>query len=169
METPKVVPFRTEQSHVAPRPQQRKLFENPAKAFGHVIFLDIETLSQEKIIALMNKNAVQAFVDIRKIPVFRKPKFNHKQLADYMTAKKIQYFDFTSEKSRAEIAAAFLALLASQPHPLFGQISKALDSGVTVFLCDANEETNRSISDIRNLLKYHSSYRAELHPSALVW
>jgi hypothetical protein len=73
------------------------------------------------MIALISKNAVQTFVDVRKVPVFRKPHFRHKQLIDYMIIKAIDYVDFTSDEIRNEIPKALVSVLASQPHPLFGQ------------------------------------------------
>jgi hypothetical protein len=169
MNSAKIIPIRVGQTPARLDPQQRDLFADPGKFSGHIIFVDISTLWQEKLLRILNKNAVQALVDIRKIPVFRKPKFNHKRLMDYITSRNISYFDFTSQKSRLEIGEAIVALLASQPHPLFGPLSKALDSGLTVILYDSNEDAQTSISDIRNLLKYHSSFRAELHPNALTW
>lgn len=168
MESKNIVSLRSGQSSSRPTPQQRVLFEDPAKSFGYVIFIDITSLSQEKMLKILSMNEVNALIDIRKIPVFRKPKFKHAEIIDYITARKIQYLDFTSEISRNQIGDAMMALLASQPHPLSGQISRALDSGLTVILYEENEDTKLSISGIRNLLKYHSSFRAELHPNALM-
>ena len=170
MQGTNVVPLRAGQTRtMSPPPEQQVLFKDCMKTIGQVVFLDIDALSQEKIIALVNQNCVQTFLRIRKVPVFRRPKFNHKQLIDYLMTKNIKYIDVTAKRSRDEIADAAVALLASQPHPLLSEIAEALRNGVTVVLFEDNDKSRRSIPDIRNILSHLSSYRAELHPSGLVW
>jgi len=99
--------------------------------------------------------------------VFRKPKFNHTELLDYITTRKIEYVDLTSERARRQIDEALIALLASESHPVFSKFSEALQRGVTLILYESGTEAKKTISGIRNLLKHHSSFRAELHPNTV--
>lgn len=169
MPAEKVVPIRPEQDQPTHRATtQHTLFHDPARSFGHVIFVDIANLSQDKLLTILSKNAVYSLIDVRNLPVFRKPKFDHAALWDYINARKIEYMDLTSPQARREIDEAFIAVLASQPHPIFGRLSRALERGVTLILYENGTETRKPISGIRNLLKHHSSFRAELHPSALL-
>jgi hypothetical protein len=164
-----VVPIRPGQTpSTGPVAQQPVLFHDPAESFGYVIFADIGNLSQNTLLAILTKNAVKSLIDIRKLPVFRKPKFSHAELLDYITARKIEYVDLTSARARRQIDEALIALLASQPHPVFGKLSEALKRGVTLILHESGTDAKNAISGIRNLLKHHSSFRAELHPSTLL-
>jgi hypothetical protein len=165
----KVVPIRPGQDQPTQRTAtQPTLFHDPAKSFGQVIFVDIANLSQDKLLTILSKNAVYSLIDVRNLPVFRKPNFNHAELWDYINARKIEYIDLTSAQARREIDEAFIALLASQPHPVFGKLSRALQRGVTLILYENGAETWQAMSGIRNLLAHHSSFRAELHPSTLL-
>jgi hypothetical protein len=169
MPAEKVVPIRPAQDQPTQRAaQQPTLFHDPAKSFGHVIFVDIANLSQDKLLTLLSKNTVHSLIDVRNLPVFRKPKFNHAEIWDYINARKIEYIDLTSAQARREIDEALIALLASQPHPVFGSLSRALERGVTLILHENGAETRQAMSGIRNLLTHHSSFRAELHPSTFL-
>jgi hypothetical protein len=147
---------------------QPTLFHDPAKSFGQVIFIDIANLSQDKLLTILSKNAVTSLIDVRNLPVFRKPRFNHAEIWDYINARKIEYIDLTSAQARREIDEAFIARLVSQPHLVFGRLSKALERGVTLILYESGAETRQAVSGIRNLLTHNSAFRAELHPSTLL-
>jgi Protein of unknown function, DUF488 len=169
MPAEKVVPIRPGQDQPTQRAvAQPRLFHDPAKSFGHVIFIDVANLSQDKLLAILSKNAVYSLIDVRNLPVFRKPKFNHAELWDYIVARKIEYIDLTSAQARREIDEAFIALLASQTHPVFERLSRALERGVTLILYENGAETKRAMSGMRNLITHHSLFRAELHPSTLL-
>jgi hypothetical protein len=144
-----------------------QLIGDPARAHGMVAFLDVTILHQESFLTILSRNPVTAIIDIRDVPVFEKPHFRHAEVADYLLRRRIAYLDLTSYSVRNAFAEAHVNLLASQPHQLIGRIAQILDSGLTLITHDGSTLRNSLINDLRRLFAHHTSFRAEIHPSAL--
>jgi len=142
------------------------LFGDPSETHGKVAYIDLGKLTQEEFFRILSRNGVKSIIDLRSVPVFRRPQFLHSQIADYLMSQKITYVDLTLVPFRS-MHIALLNLLASQPHQLLGKIAQALDNGLTLVLYDQDTRETNAVSDLRRFLASHSSFRAEIHPSAL--
>jgi hypothetical protein len=162
----KVVQFRPGET-TKPSAIELPLFGDPSQSYGTVAFLHVAGVKQDDLMRILSRNAVAAIIDLRAVPVFEWPQFRHSQLVDYLSSRKIAYVDLTVMSFKSSVPDAFLSQLASQPHRLLGKLAQALDKGMALILYDEASLTSNAMSDLRRLLAHHSSFRAEIHPSAL--
>jgi hypothetical protein len=143
------------------------LFGDPATSHGLVAFIDVQNLNQDTLFNIITRNSVSAVIDVRKAPIFSRPRFRHAEVADYFWSRRIAYLDLTSQSVQSSFAEAHISLLASQPHHIIGKVAEILDRGLTLVIYEESAFNSSATADLRRLFVHHGSYRAEIHPKAL--
>lgn len=142
---------------------QLELFSTQMALSNHFAFLDLRWLDEIMLTNLVARNGVSVIVDLRKKPIFPKPKFNHKNTINFLRTSKVEYLEF-----------AFLKVDFLQSYSRFGKarqirnrLSHGMESGMALCLYDEYENDLDYISDFRYLLNNINHSWVELIPSAL--
>ncbi|MND81534.1 hypothetical protein D3C80_733350 [compost metagenome] len=90
-----VVPFRMGGLISTERPEyQADLFKNTESGGRYFCFLDVDVLDQGSLLSVVAKNSVHTVVDLRVLPFFDRPKFNHKSLMSYFRDQRVMYLEY---------------------------------------------------------------------------
>lgn len=142
---------------------QLELFSNRLSLSKHFVFMDFSWLDEVVLTHLVVRNHISVLIDLRKKPIFEKPKFNHKKTIGFLEQSKVEYFEY-----------AFLKMDFFQSSSKFvkarkirNRISHGMERGMALCLYDENEVESEYISDFRYLLNNINHSWIELIPSAL--
>lgn len=142
---------------------QLELFSTKMALSNHIAFLDLCWLDEVMLMNLVARNNVSVVVDLRKKPIFPKPKFNHKTTINSLKTSNIEYFEY-----------AFLKIDFLQSYSRIGKarqirnrIAHGMKKGMALCLYDEHSNDSDYISDFRYLLNNMSHSWIELIPSAL--
>lgn len=153
---------RREQVPSKPASLQRDLFDQIDGSRAKVVFLAISELSEDLLFQIIAQNLVTALVDLRFRPIFRAPKFRHKNIMSHLFAKNIKYVEASLiagavPDQNIDIGAHIIPL-----------ISKELDVGMVIFVYDREEKEKNWLLSVRSHLRKDPRSLAELHPNVLV-
>ena len=75
------------------RPADRDLFGSVHDVRGKIVFLDEAEWHEDSLLAVVARNSVGAVIDLRSRPIFRLPRYRHRQVVSYFYRHGIQYLE----------------------------------------------------------------------------
>lgn len=131
-------------------PRQLDLFPNEASISGVVAYVDTEKCDQEELLRTIALNSAKVVLDIRRSAAFPKPRFRHKEVADYFEKYGVRYRDLYEEMDQLATTSVVLfsnALQAEQKE----KIKTLMHSGPCVVVFDSSDGVER-INMFRSLI-----------------
>jgi hypothetical protein len=145
--------------------QQLSLFDHRGDNCGKIAFVDVRWFAEETFLNLMSRNGVSTLVDLRPRPVFERPHFRHRHVVHYFCQHSVHYLEYAmlARKTTEDWIRPNAWPLGAQ-----AQMNEVLSRGLTVCLFDEGSRSAGWIDAVRHMIRLTPSYRAEVHPRALV-
>lgn len=132
---------------------------------GLVAYVDIAALDEESLLALVERNRVKAFVDVRPCPVFAKPRFRHKEVVFHLFHRHVRYI----EMAMLSIWPASERRLGTfMQAETYSALEDGLGRGLTVCIYDDDAREDGWLEETRRMIRHSRGFVAELLPTALV-
>jgi hypothetical protein len=158
---PKIISFPRSSSRGPPPPEQEPgLFGIMAEGRGRIAFLDVGSLTEDTLLSVLVRNAVVALIDLRPLPIFRAPRFQHKRVVSFLIHHNIRYVEAALVELNARKDPGIP--LGSALGPI---IQNNLSLGLTICLFDEGTREKGWLEAVR-LATLQSC--TELHPRSLV-
>jgi hypothetical protein len=134
---------------------QLDLFGKSDRDFRTFCLVDINELSQERLIKAIMRGAIDAVVDLRPIPVFTAPDFDHQEITHWLSYHNVDYIEY--------------AIAVHDPEG-FAQIDKQYErdkksSRCSLWIYDQNSKDRGWFDRVRSALQKTNSF--ELSPRSL--
>lgn len=152
---------RTEVRPLHPEPKQLDLFEHAYGALRVISYLDIAALEQEQLIRSLVKNAVTTIIDLRSVPVFPKPRFDHRYLMSYFYERSVNYIEFAMVE---KLPTAHICARES----LDNWLASSRRFGVTACITDDAAIREGVVASFRKGMAKAVDAFIEVHPRALI-
>lgn len=147
---------------LSPRaPEQLELFDHAYGTVHAISYLDIAVLDQDRFIRSVVMNAVTTIIDLRGVPVFPKPRFDHRFLMSYLYERSVEYIELAMTKEASEERVCASDAL----NKWFGG---AKSSGLTTCIIDQNSLLDGAVASFRNSMAKSANAYVEIHPRALI-
>lgn len=75
-------------------PTQLDLFGQAPMDHRLFCFLDVNDISQDILMTSIVRNAIDTIVDLRPVPVFSKPKFDHHEITSWFSLHGVSYLEY---------------------------------------------------------------------------
>lgn len=141
-------------------PEQLELFDHTYGSMRAISYLDIAILDQDEFIRSLIMNAVNTIIDLRCVPVFPKPRFDHRFLMSYFYERSVNYIEFAMiKKTSAEHACDWESLnrwFAATP-----------SNGMTACIIDDDAVYAGAVASFRKSMAKSANGFVEIHPRAL--
>lgn len=131
---------------------------------GLVAYVDVATLDEESLLALVSENQVKAFVDARPCPVFAKPRFRHKEVVFYLFHRRIPYIEMAMLSIWPASERRLGTFMRSET---YSALEDGLGRGLTVCVYDDDAREDGWLEETRRMIRHSRGYVAELLPTAL--
>jgi hypothetical protein len=140
-----------------PKSSQAFLISPPEDHVGKFVFVDIERFDEGNFLSLIARNAVSSIVDVRPMPIFDRPRFNHKDVFSFLFLNNVRYI---------EVALAPLSVPESRL--TFDADSLGLRSGLTMCIFDHLAKDRGWVDLVRQSFRRSTNFVAEVNPRALM-
>lgn len=94
MSANKVVQLQVRMTRPAPSTYQADLFGDTNPTGRYFCFLNIDEVDQDTLLKVIARNSVHTVVDLRKLPLFDKPKFSHRSVMTHFRQHGILYLEY---------------------------------------------------------------------------
>lgn len=142
-------------------PEQLELFDHAYTSIPTISYLDIAVLDQDRFIRSVIMNAVTTIIDLRGVPVFPKPRFDHRFLMSYFYERSVNYIECAMiRKLPAERICA--------GESLNQWFSATLTSGMTACIIDDDAVREGAVASFRKSVAKSATGYVEIHPRALI-
>jgi hypothetical protein len=142
-------------------PVQLELFDHDYGPVSAISYLDIEVLDQDRLIRSLTMKSVRTIIDLRCVPVFPKPRFDHRYLMSYLYERSVNY-----------IECAMIAMASSEREAsgdsLTRWFSRGHQDGVTACIIDDVAVRDGVVASFRKRMAKSNDRFVELHPRALI-
>lgn len=142
-------------------PAQLELFDHTFGPVRAISYLDIADLDQDILIRSLIMNAVNTIIDLRGVPVFPKPRFDHRFMMSYLYERSVDYIEF------AMIRKASTKLMAAD-EPLNRWFAATPSSSITACIIDRDAVRNGAVAFFRQSMAESTYAYVEIHPRALM-
>lgn len=142
-------------------PEQLELFDNTYGSARAISYLDIAIFDQDRFIRSLIMNGVTTIIDLRGIPVFPKPSFDHRFLMSYFYERSVNYIEcamITNAPAGRICAGESLDQWFRTP----------LDIGMTACIIDEDAVRGGAVASFRKSVSKSYTGYVEIHPRALV-
>lgn len=142
-------------------PEQLELFDHTYGSVRAISYLDIAVLDQDRFIRSLIMNAVTTIIDLRGVPVFPKPRFDHRFLMSYFYERSVDYIEFAmirkTPMKRVSADEALNRWFAATP-----------SSGITACIIDEDAVRDGAVAFFRQSMAASTNGYVEIHPRALI-
>ncbi len=142
-------------------PKQLELFDLNYGATRAIAYLDIAVLDQDRLIRSLTMKSVKTIIDLRGVPVFPKPRFDHRYLMTYFYERSVDYIE-CAMIARAPIERS------SRDDSLTRWFSGQYADGITACIIDDAAVSGGAVAAFRNRMTRTSDAFVEIHPRALI-
>ena len=137
-------------------PEQLELFEHKYGSARAISYLDIAVLDQDRFIRSMIMNAVTTIIDLRGVPVFPKPRFDHRFLMSYFYERSVEYIEFAMiAKAPAERMCA--------GETLNKWFTAKVSPGMTACIIDEDAMRDGAVASFRKSMAKSTNGYVEIH------
>lgn len=151
--------FRVTQTAPEREAAQLELFDHGYGSVRAISYLDIAVLNQDQLIRSVTKNAVRTVIDLRSVPVFPKPRFDHRYLMSYFYDRSVDYVEFAlAERAPVSQACKSLNRVLNASVPL----------GLAACIIDEDAVRAGAVASFRNSLAQRAEAYVEIHPRAMI-
>lgn len=152
---------RMEEQPLCREPEQLELFDHAYSSIRAISYLDIAVLDQDRFIRSVIMNAVTTIIDLRGVPVFPKPRFDHRFLMSYFYERAVNYIECAMiRKVPAERVCA--------GDSLNQWFSATLTPGMTACIIDDDAVREGAVASFRKSVAKSAPGYVEIHPRALI-
>lgn len=137
---------------------QFDLFQPTQSPAGFFVFLDLDAYEQGDLLRVFARNAVSALIDLRPVPVFRRPRYNHREIVQFLSESRIAYFDYAMVQNRG---GAYGDVAIGRA------VNRGRARGLTVCLYDERARERGLVDLARSNFNRSRFFKAELSPRAL--
>jgi hypothetical protein len=137
---------------------QPDLFLDAGAASNKFVFLDIEACDQERFLEIVALNSVSAVIDLRPSPVFKKPKYIHKEIVQYLSDRHIVYFEFAMTNINTEKFSI---------RRVADLVNRNREQGLTVCVFDSHSVERGWVDRVRHNFSRSAFFTAEMNPRVL--
>lgn len=136
---------------------QLDLFGNRSGA-NYFCFIDIDSFDQDDFLDVIVRHSVGTVVDLRPLPVFSSPKFDHRQVTHYMQEHNVSYLEYAMVKVDPGDFS---------PWRIARKVNRGRPRGLTLWLYDQPTKDCGWFDIAKSQLNRSRLFRAELSPRAL--
>jgi hypothetical protein len=156
--TEKVVHLRGSQVEARHEPEQLRLFKEPKRVSGLFVFLNIDLLDQQSFLKLIAENSVSTIVDVRNVPIFSTPDFDHVATTSYLMSRGISYIEYAMLNYLFEKHSDFA---------IAREIHARREDGLTLCIYDRSSMDAGVVGEIKEKFRRSKLYAAEITPRSL--
>ncbi len=139
-------------------PGQLSLFGDAEESSACFSFVDLDGLDQAAFLNIIARNAVSTIIDLRPVPVFKRPKYIHRDLVDYFSCHEIIYFEYAmAEMSRNKRTSLSIART----------IHARRQVGLTICVHDEMSREKGWLDVARYNFRRSKLFSVEVHPRSL--
>ena len=149
------------------KPAQYDLFAQPNLLARRFTFLNTDELDQEMLEAIVLRNNVSLVFDIRPIPVFRHPRYHHKQVCDFFLRSGVSFVEMVAARERHGVEERSKVAEYRVDKRVVRRIYTAMRKGLCLMLYDSDALGSGTVGRIRYVVDTHGRSCAELHPKSL--
>lgn len=153
----KVISIRGEAVSYDQEPLQLDLFNERSTA-NYFCFIDIDRFDQEDFLDVVVRHSVGAVVDLRPLPVFTSPKFDHREVTHYLYENHIAYLEYAMVKLDPDDFS---------PWRIARSVNQGRPKGLTLWIYDQPTKDCGWFDLAKEQLNRSKLFRAELNPRAL--
>jgi hypothetical protein len=142
-------------------PEQLELFDHKFGSVRAISYLDIAFLDQDRLIRSLIMNAVTKIIDLRRVPVFPKPRFDHRFLMSYFYERSVDYIEFA-------MITKVHRRCVSADEALNRWFAETQFSSLTACIVDEDAVRDGAVAFFRQSIAHSIDGYIELHPRALI-
>lgn len=135
--------------------RQSDLFGEAQPAGRYFCLLNINDLNEDRLLSIVVRHTVHTIVDLRQLPVFERPRFNHRHLMSYFRDHKVLYLEYAVALRNPEM---FSALHREDNEPL----------GLSLWIYDESTVSVGWYDHVRKSLKSTPLFDAEVPARTLM-